>query len=346
MENIIQLENNGLTILDCFCGAGIGAIGAEKAGYSTIYAFDKNPHAVRNFNKNIKNVANVIDVNDVDINSLPYADIITGGFPCKSWSNAGKREGENCDVNGGLAKKLVSIIINKQPKAFLMENVKGFVNKKNMNHFNEIKDMLSAYYNITWDVLNCYDYGVPQKRERVFIIGINKSIESNIFKFPEKSEMKFSINDALYGLPEIPNNINNHDYNKSYTLRKDEEPYAHKVPIGGNWKNLNESDAKAFMKNAFYSGGGRTGFLHVVDPNEPAKTIMSTPMGKNTAQILRLSDNSHRRYTVRESLRLQTVPDSFVFDKETPIKIQYERCSGIPSLMSYKLLIEIKKALE
>ena len=118
-----------------------------------------------------------------------------------------------------------------------------------------------------------------------------------------------------------------------------------KIPKGGNWKSLPLEEQKIFMKGAFYSGGGRTGFLSVVDENKPARTIMSSPMGKNNAQILRLSDGSSRRFTVRESLRLQSVPDTWGFDDETPIKVQYERCSGIPSLVSYKLMVELAKIL-
>ncbi len=91
------------------------------------------------------------------------------------------------------------------------------------------------------------------------------------------------------------------------------------------------------------------------DLNKPARTIMSSPMGKNSAQIMNLKALVHpldidnvatiRRYTVRESLRLQTVPDTFCFDRETPLSVQYERCSGIPSAMSYKLMVQLEDAL-
>ena len=185
--------------------------------------------------------------------------------------------------------------------------------------------------------------GCLKKEKGFFVIGIRKDIGSS-YTFPPTSSKKVSIREALVGLPEIPDGSNNHEYHQSFSIRRDEIPYVSKIPIGGNWKCLSEDEARCFMKGAFNTGGGRTG-LRVVDPALPAKTIMSTPMGKSTAQILRISDGSSRRFTVRESLRLQTVPDSWGFDKETPISVQYERCSGIPSLMSYKLMIEIGKAL-
>jgi len=339
-----SLPKNGLTVIDAFCGAGVGAVGSEMAGFSTIYAFDNNHHAVRNFNKNISNVAVCLDARDIDYDSIPDADVITGGFPCKPWSTAGSKLGIKDEKNGDLGELFVDLILHKKPKAFLMENVAGIVNKRNIKFFNMLVERMSDLYDIKWKLVNCADYGIPQKRERVFVIGIRKEIGSS-YVFPQTSSKKVSIKEALAGLPEIPDGLNNHEYHQSFAIRKDETPYISKIPIGGNWKCLPENEARAFMKGAFNNGGGRTGFLRVIDPNLPAKTIMSTPMGKSTAQILRISDGSSRRFTVRESLRLQTVPDFWCFDKETPISVQYERCSGIPSLMSYQLMIEIGNAL-
>lgn len=346
MEQMVQLPKNGLTILDCYCGAGVGAIGAEYAGFTTVFAFDINKHAVRNFNKNIDNVAHIIDAKTLDddaILNLPSTDIITGGFPCKPWSTAGKREGEHCDKNGNLAQKLIDIILIKKPKAFLIENVKGLVDKKNKPYFLEMIKQLEQVYNVNWKLIDCSEYGVPQKRERVFIIGIRNDLNKS-YVFPDKSPISFNVLDAIGDLSEIPDNVNNHDFNEKYFLRNDEKPYAHKIPDGGNWKNLPIQDQKDFMKGAFDSSGGKTTFLAVVDKNKPARTIMSTVMGKNSAQIVRRG-SILRRFTVRESLRLQTVPDFWQFDSDTPPNIQYERCSGIPSLVSYKLMKNIESSL-
>lgn len=119
-----------------------------------------------------------------------------------------------------------------------------------------------------------------------------------------------------------------------------------KIPCGANWKDLRVEDQKAFMKKGFYSGGGRTGSLHQVDVNRPAKTILSSPKGKATAQILHWECFEPRRYTVRESLRLQSVPDWFYFDNKTPLMKQYERCSGIPTIVSYKILKKLKSIIK
>lgn len=351
MEHMIQLPNNGLSVLDCFCGAGVGAIGAEYAGFNTLYAFDINSHAVRNFNYNVANVAQVLDARLLDkegINALPDTDVITGGFPCTPWSVNGKEEGKNDLDSGNLAQKLIDIILQKKPKAFLIENVKGIVSKNNLPYFLELVNQLSELFDVSWEVLDCSEYGVPQKRERVFIIGIrNDIVEESFdgwFKFPKKSQTVYSINDAISDLPELPDGINNHYMPSKGTIRNDEKPFVHKVPEGGNWKDLPIEDQKVFMKGAFNSSGGKTTFLAVMDKNKPSRTIMASPMGKNSAQILKFGD-LYRRYTVRESLRLQSVPDTFGFDDETPLSVQYERCSGIPSLVSYKLMKNIGTCL-
>ena len=354
-----QLENNGLTILDCYCGAGVGAIGAHKAGFTTVLAFDNNKHAVRNYNKNLDYVAVVLDAKTVTYNEFefPDTDIITGGFPCKPWSVNGSREGENCEKNGNLAQKLIDLILHKQPKAFLIENVKGLVNKQNKPYFDKMVMQLEEKFDVYWEVLDCSEYGVPQKRERVFIIGLSKNIKHKGYIFPDKSQQKVSIKEALEGLPVIPDNINNHQYHIPSMLRNDEKPYAHLIPEGGCWKQLPcEQMKKDFMKGAYGSSGGKTTYLAVMDLNKQARTIMSSPMGKNSAQIMNLTKYSNtpledepallRRYTVRDSLRLQTVPDTWKFDEDTPLRIQYERCSGIPSLISYKLMKNLADSLK
>jgi DNA (cytosine-5)-methyltransferase 1 len=339
METIEQLPPNGFTVLDCFCGMGVGAIGTEAAGFETTYAFDYAKHAVRNFNKNIVDVAHVIDANDVTYEDFPDADVITGGFPCKPWSEGGKREGADDKKHGNLAQWLINLIMGKKPKAFLIENVKGLVNKNNRPFFNEMVRNLETEFDVWWQVLDASLYGVPQKRERVFIIGLRKDLNGS-FEFPKQSDKVISIREALADLPDIPDGKRNHEFHASFALRKDERPYVHKVPEGGCWKNLPEEDQKAFMGNAYYNtNGGRTTMLSVVDRDKPARTIMSFPMGKTCTQIMRLAPDNIRRYTVRESLRLQSVPDSFVFDDETPVRDQYERVGGgIPSLLMWKVM--------
>lgn len=342
------MKNNSSkpTVGDMFCGAGIGALGAKQAGFDVGWAFDCNKHAVNTYNTNIENKAFVCDATKLNINSLPDVDVITGGFPCQPFSIIGANKGKDDKLKGNLGVVACNIIKQKSPKAFLLENVKGLINKRNKPFFDELIEYLETYYNVTWELLDCSNYGVPQKRERVFVVGIRKDIGKR-FSFPEKTheKRKLTVRDAIGDIKDKCESGYILNHQEDCGIRNDEAPYVYKIPVGGNWKSLPIEDQKAFMKKGFYSGGGRTGALYKVDPDKPAKTIMSSPMGKATAQILHWEGQEPRRYTVRESLRLQTVPDSFYFDDSVPLMKQYERCSGIPTKVSFILMSKIKSIL-
>lgn len=363
IKNIKDLEFNNLTVVDLFCGAGIGAIGIKKAGFKIIYAIDNNKHAVKAYNENIGNHAILGDIKKTEFSSIPDSDLIVAGFPCQPFSFGGLGLGESCDKKGDLGKKFLDIVLEKQPKAFLLENVAGLTSVKHKDFFQKlINEFEKGGYNVNWKLIDCLDYGVPQKRKRVFAIGIRKDLNKN-FLFPDsidKSEYK-TIRDYIGDLPEpysydkpLENSKLKNHY--GHGIRNDEKPFVDQVKIGGNWKDLKIEDQKTFMKGAFYSKGGRTSFLRKVSFEKPAFTITSVMDGKYNAQILDNKDKyktenldigieSARRFTVRECLRLQTVPDSFVFADDIPLRKQYERCSGIPCLVSYIITKEIAELI-
>lgn len=392
---MMAMPFNGFTMIDLFCGAGVGASGFLLAGYKTVYAVDNQTYAVRTYNRNIGNHAVCADIRIIKSEDIPDADVITGGFPCQPFSFSGNGKGENDEKKGDLGYHFYRIIKEKQPKAFIMENVDGIISRNHRPFFKKLMKLFEeAGYEVTFPekngeptYINCWDYGVPQLRKRVFVIGIRKDLGKR-FEFPapipveERTNIRYAIGD----LPD-PDGNNNH---KGYGIRKDEAPFVDKVPPGGNWRDLPEEDQKVFLGNAFYSGGGRTGFLRKVLFDKPAYTITSQMNGKNNAQIvdnqdkyydggyssryksrnrqkqwdepsftivsqarqlplypepanydIRVMDASKfpppRRFTVRECLRLQTVPDWFIFGDDVKLDHQYERCSGIPALMAYRL---------
>lgn len=404
---MIELPPNGLTMIDLFCGAGVGACGFKLAGYDIVYAIDNKKYAVDTYNRNIGNHAVLGDVRQLRGEDIPDADVITGGFPCTPFSVAGKGEGIHDKKAGDLGYHFYRIVKEKQPKAFLLENVAGIITRKHRAFFEELIRLFEeAGYNVTWKLINAWEYGVPQLRKRIFAVGIRKDL-GKTFVFPEPipEHERTTIRDAIGDLPD-PNGENNH---KGYGIRKDEAPFVDKIPPGGNWRDLPEEDQKAFLGKAYYSNGGKTGFLRKVKFDQPAWTITSCMNGKNNAQIVDNRDKygvyeikNHyqyyqgdfspryksrnrqkqwdepsftivssarqlplypeppnydirqmdtydvpppRRFTVRECLRLQTVPDWFSFDDSISLIHQYERCSGIPSLLAYKFGIEIANLL-
>jgi DNA (cytosine-5)-methyltransferase 1 len=348
-----ELPSNGLTMIDLFCGAGIGATGFKLAGFEILHAIDNQSYAVNTYNENIGNHAVVGDIRLVSGTDLPNADVITGGFPCKPFSLIGKGEGTADEKNGDLGHHFFRIIEEKRPKAFLMENVGGLLTKKHRSFFDELVAKFEATgYVVKWSYLDVWEFGVPQKRKRVFAVGIRSDLQTSYsFPLPIPVENRTTIRDAIGDLPEPgeETTVANH---VGYGIRNDEAPFVCAIPPGGNWRALPEDAQRVFLGNAFNSGGGRTGFLRKVSFSNPAWTITSCMNGKNNAQIVDLQDKypegvieGNRRFTVRECLRLQTVPDWFRFSDDVSIAKQYERCSGIPSLMAQKLGIELAKAL-
>lgn len=337
---------SNVTIGELFCGAGIGAVASKQLGLETVYAYDNNKHAVDTYNQNIHNIAQVKDLKNTSIAAIPYSDILMAGFPCQPFSVGGKGLGVNDPERGNLGKITYQTILHALPKAFLLENVKGLASKKNLPFLEELINSLSQDYHVSWDIINCADYGVPQNRERVFIVGIRKDI-GHKFKFPSftHKDNPVSIDQAIGDIKVKGDYISNHS--EDCGIRNDEKPYIDYIPIGGNWKDLPTEDMKkGFMKGGYYSGGGRSSYLAVMDPSKPARTILSSPKGKNSAQILKWEGQPPRRYTVRESLRLQSVPDWFVFPDTVPLTKQYERCSGIPPKVSYLFLEQIKNIIK
>lgn len=345
-----ERKRNGLTMIDLFCGAGIGATGFSLAGFDIVYAIDNQAYAVDTYNENIGHHAVVGDIRTLKGADIPDADVITGGFPCKPYSLIGSGKGVNDEKNGDLGYYFFRIVKEKKPKAFLLENVGGLISKKHRAFFDElVANFESEGYLVTWKYLNLWEYGVPQKRQRVFAVGVREDVNASfVFPQPIPEAERTSIRDAIGDLPE-PDNQNNH---RGYGIRNDEAPFVQSVPPGGNWRDLSIDDQKVFLGNAFNSGGGRTGFLRKVIFDNPAWTITSCMNGKNNAQIVDLRDKyqsehhtGNRRFTVRECLRLQTVPDWFHFSEDISLAKQYERCSGIPSLIAYKLGIQLEEML-
>lgn len=361
------MESKEYTMIDLFCGAGIGAVGFQQAGLNITFAVDNQQYAVDTYNKNIKNVAICADIKELVLSSLPDADFITGGFPCQPFSFSGNGKGED-DERGDLGLYFLKAVEAKMPKVFIAENVKGIISKKNRPFFDSLINKFEEIgYDVYWELTNCAEYGVPQKRNRVMIVGFRKDLGIKTFKFPYKRpESTYeTVRNTIGDMPEPEHasifDLKNH---YGYGIRKDELPFVHKIPMGGNWKDLPVEDQKTFLGKSFYGGGGRTGFLYKISFDRPAKTITSTMNGKFNAQIVDLRDkykndslfnpvayeevgcSLYRRFTVRECLRLQTVPDSFYFDDSISIPKQYERCSGIPSLVASLITKTIIKTLQ
>lgn len=184
-------------VLSLFCGAGgfdLGFHGGfdylqnryQKNNFNIIWANDINEKACKTAAHNFADTKiHCGDITKVNIDELPKADVILGGFPCQDYSLAGKRQGLNAD-RGNLYLSMVQIVAKLKPKVFLAENVKGLlIWEKGLAINKIIEDFENIGYNVQYQLLNAADYGVPQNRERVIIVGTRKDLNLQ-YTFPKK----------------------------------------------------------------------------------------------------------------------------------------------------------------
>lgn len=162
-----------------------------KIPFSHLFSSEIDKHAVISIKANYSPKIIFEDMLSRDLKKVPYVDIYVCGFPCQTFSNVGNRAGFN-DKKGTIFFSCIKLIKNKQPMVFILENVKGLLHHNNGNTYQIIQDKLSKLknYNIYYQILNTKDYGIPQNRERIFIIGIRKDAEINQFQFPNKNTNK------------------------------------------------------------------------------------------------------------------------------------------------------------
>ena len=145
---------------------------------------------------------NLGDITKIDETTLPYVDFVTYGFPCQDISLAGKQQGlfnnDGSLTRSGLFFDALRLIATTKPKVAIAENVKNLTSKKFAEQFKIVLDSLEEVgYNNYWAVLNSKDYGIPQNRERVFIVSIRKDCDTGIFEFPEPFPLKLRLKDML-----------------------------------------------------------------------------------------------------------------------------------------------------
>jgi DNA (cytosine-5)-methyltransferase 1 len=296
------------TNVELFAGAGGLALGLEQAGFNAILLndFDKDSCNTLKANRpnwnvicdSIETVAERDLLTELNLKEGEL-DLLSGGYPCQSFSYAGKRLGLN-DVRGTMFYYYAKVLAKLKPKMFLAENVKGLVSHDGgktlttmINVFEEIG------YKVQYKVLNAWDYGVAEKRERIVIVGIRNDINVE-FKYPEPHKYKPVLRDVLQNVPESEG--------ASYPQSKKE--VFDLVPPGGCWRDLPEDVARSYMKGSYGLGGGKTGMARRISWDEPSLTILCSPCMKQTD---RCHPDETRPFTVRESARIQSFPDEWQF---------------------------------
>lgn len=186
------------TFIDLFAGIGGFRLALENTYGRCVFSSEIDKHARKVYQDNFKTIP-AGDITKIDTQDIPNHNLLFAGFPCQPFSIAGRKQGFKDENKGNLFFELERIIQDKKPKAFLLENVKGLLSN---DKGNTIKYILKSLYEIGYDVhykvLDTQDFGLPQHRERVYIVGFRKDLGISLFNFPEKSYMnKKSIKDIL-----------------------------------------------------------------------------------------------------------------------------------------------------
>ena len=348
----IAMKNDRKTVIDLFCGCGGLSYGFARAGYEVVLGIDNWKDAITTFRISHKQAMGLITdlssemVEDISIKTgVKTIDLIIGGPPCQGFSIAGKRIIN--DERNKLYRSFVSFVEYYKPKAFLMENVPNIVSMGNGSIKEAIiKDFEKLGYKVVYKVLLASEYGVPQNRKRAFFVGLKGGQE---FVFPEPITIKpITSREAISDLPE--NSIidgNNYlikpesQYQK--LLRKNSNGvYNHQisthkeqtikiisiVPDGGNYKSLPKELHKTRKVNIAWTR---------LNSKKPSFTI-------DTGHRHHFHYKYNRIPTVRESARIQSFPDTFIFlGSKTS---QYKQVgNAVPVLLAQVLAESLEKYL-
>ena len=340
------------TVIDLFCGCGGLSYGFIEAGFDVLLGIDNWKDAISTFENTHKNAKGiVVDLfketpNEISKQtSIKDIDVIIGGPPCQGFSIAGKRIID--DERNQLYKSFVSFVKYHQPKVFLMENVPNIVSMgKGVVKDSIIEDFVKLGYTVVYKVLLASDYGVPQNRRRAFFVGTNNNKE---FIFPEPTTKNpISAKDAISDLSEksltdgtkyktepkseyqkLIREKSKGIYNHEITLHSEQTTsIISLVPDGGNYKNLPEELRKTRNVNIAWTR---------LNSEKPSFTI-------DTGHRHHFHYKYNRVPTVRESARIQSFPDTFIFlGSKTS---QYKQVgNAVPPILAKVLAKEIKKYL-
>ncbi len=303
------VANRSYNVLELFAGAGGLALGLEEAGFNDVGLVELDKHAAATLRLN-RPKWNVIEKDITEITSTKNGifdyiprdteiDLLSGGYPCQAFSYAGKKQGLE-DTRGTLFYHYAKIMEQVKPKMFLVENVKGLTTH---DHGRTLKTMINVFENLgyrtTYRVLNAWNYGVAEKRERMVLVGIRQDLNGT-YKFPKPHTYKPVLRDVLKNVPE----------SSGQTFSAAKKRVLDLVPAGGYWRDLPDEIAKEYMGKSYFSGGGRTGMARRLSWDEPSLTLTTSPSQKQTE---RCHPDETRPFTTREYARIQSFPDDWQF---------------------------------
>ena len=308
--NNFVVPDKKYTVLELFAGAGGLAIGMEKAGIECVALNEIDKWACQTLRKNRPEWK----VLEGDIRTFDFSeyynkiDIVTGGFPCQAFSYAGKKLGL-ADARGTLFYEFARVVKEVNPPICIGENVRGLLSHENGKTLEGMISILDeiGYNVVPFQVLKAINYNVPQKRERLILVGIRKDISAK-YEYPEPSNKIYNLKDALKKGElfdcDVPDSV-------GAKYPKSKKDVLDLVPQKGYWRDLPINVQKEFMGGSYFLGGGKTGMARRIGWDEPCLTLTCSPAQKQTE---RCHPEETRPFTVREYARIQTFPDDWQFE--------------------------------
>ena len=302
----------GVRVVSLFSGCGGLDVGFDQAGFEIIYANDIDRDVWETYEKNNKLSIDRRSLFDIPSTEIPEADGIIGGPPCQSWSLAGAMRGIH-DKRGMLFYEYVRVLKDKMPKFFVAENVPGMLSSTHRMEFKKIiAAMAKIGYKVSYHVYDARNYGVPQERKRIIIVGIRKDLRFS-FSPPPPTHSKgngvgldgrelqkwVTLKEAIGNLPQAVPALEKNKPNPAANFPN------HEFMVG-NFSTIymSRNRKKGWEDQSFtIQAGGRHAPLH---PD-------SCPMQKSGEDKWVFTGDSYRRLTVREAARIQTFPDGFTF---------------------------------
>jgi len=341
---------------DIFSGAGGMSLGAEMAGIKISFAIENDEYAASTFSENHKSSQVILDdIRNIDpsniISTNPF--VLFGGPPCQGFSLSNTVTRNEKNKKNNLFEEFLRFIRILEPEWCVFENVEGFKSFQKGKTVAILKERLNALgYTTNYDVLRASDYGVPQDRNRFFMVGNKNGLK---FTFPKPNKKKYTVDDAISDLPNLKNGdlIDSLPYKKGIKnpfvriMRKNSknsrqnfvsknkeyviERYKH-IKHGQNWRAIPEE----LMRNYKNKNNCHSGIYKRLDPNKPSVVI------SNYRKNMLIHPYSHRGLSVREAARLQSFPDTFIFHG-TLMYIQQQIGNAVPPLLAKAIFKRIIK---
>lgn len=317
-----------IKVVSLFCGCGgmdLGLIGGfdylgkrfSTLPYKIVKAVDNDPYCTKIYNDNFTTHCAICDVRSLNEKSLDDFDLLIGGFPCQSFSISAQnppRLGYK-DERGKLFFEMVRILKAKKPRAFIAENVKGLLSANKGKAFPMIvQEFENAGYHVVHKLLYAADYGVPQKRERVIIVGFRNEDDLKAFSFPTEVRQKHVLGDVI-----------------DHEADQEERWFFSEKAVSG-MMNVREKMNKGRSQNL----------------DEPCNTISShlAKVSLNSTDPVYFVDGRYRRFTPREAAKIQSFPDSFILDSVSESR-QYKAIgNAVPPVMMWHVSKSLAKALQ